>query len=143
MRHLAHNFKKKFKGKVYDENLWLELYTCNKRKHEHYLRVLYAENPLVKQYMDAEENAATLKIEANEAVPASWYEFAFIECRYPFVCICSLFYLWLIILFIISREKIPRDEETKETEVEPSYDALEFVANAFDGFEAIREEEEG
>jgi hypothetical protein len=53
------------------------------------------------------------------------------------------FYLCLIVLFISSREKRPRDEQTKETEVEPSSDGLEFVANAFDGFHAIREEEEG
>jgi hypothetical protein len=85
---------------------------------------------------DAEENTATLEIESNEAVPAPWYVFAFIECSYPFICICSFFYLWLIILFITSREKRSIDEET---EVEPSSDGLEFVANAFYGFEAIRE----
>jgi len=44
---------------------------------------------------DAEENAATLEIEANEAVPTPRYVFAFVECSYPFVCICSLFNLWL------------------------------------------------
>jgi hypothetical protein len=53
MRHLAQNFKKKFPGKVYVENLWPASYTCSQRKHEHHLRVLYAQNPLVKQYMDA------------------------------------------------------------------------------------------
>ena len=52
MRHLAQNFKKKFKGKVYDENLWPASYTCSLRKHEHHLRVLYAHNHLVKEYMD-------------------------------------------------------------------------------------------
>ena len=41
MRHLARNFKKKFKGKVYDENLWPASYTCSLRKHEHHLRVMY------------------------------------------------------------------------------------------------------
>ena len=44
------------------------------------------------------------------------------------------------LLFISSREKRPRHEET---EVEPSSDGLEFEAMAYDGFEAIREEEEG
>jgi transposase-like protein len=53
MRHLAQNFKKKFPRKVYVENLWPASYTCSQRKHEHHLRVLYAQNPLVKQYMDA------------------------------------------------------------------------------------------
>ncbi|KAM0833166.1 hypothetical protein ACQ4PT_064435 [Festuca glaucescens] len=72
------------------------------------------ENAAAMEIEDAEENAAILEIEANEAVPAP----------------CS-------------REKRPRDEETKETEVQPSSDGLEFKANAFDGFEAIREEEEG
>ena len=41
------------------------------------------------------------------------------------------FYLWLIILFTSSREKRPRDEEAKD-----------FETIAFDGFDAIREEEE-
>ena len=70
------------------------------------------------------ENAA-----ANEA---SWYVFAFVECSYPFVCICSLFCQWLIILFTSSREKRPRDEEAED-----------FETMTLDGFEAIREEEEG
>src|ERR1041385_4303630 len=66
MRHLAQNFKKKFKGKVYDENLWPVSYTCNKRKHEHHLRVLYAENPLVKQYMDADHGMVWSRSKFNE-----------------------------------------------------------------------------
>ena len=62
---------------------------------------------------NAEENAAAMETEdavenatANEAVEnaaaneASWYVFApFVECSYPFVCICSLFSQWLIILW--------------------------------------------
>jgi hypothetical protein len=56
--------------------------------------------------------------------------FAFVECCYSFVCICSHFYLWLIILFDSS------------TEVQLSSEG-EFEAMAFDGFQAIREEEEG
>ena len=42
------------------------------------------------------------------------------------------FCLWLIILFTSSREKRPRDEEAED-----------FETMAFDGFESIREEEEG
>ena len=54
MRHLAENFKKKFKGNVYDESLWPASYTCSERKHEHHLTVLYAKkHPEVKEYMDA------------------------------------------------------------------------------------------
>ena len=93
---------------------------------------------------NAEENAAAMETEdevenaaANEAVEnaaaneASWYVFApFVECGYPFACICSLFFLWLIILFTSSREKRPRDEEAED-----------FETMALDGFEAIREEE--
>ena len=50
-----------------------------------------AENAAAMEIESAEENAATLENEANEAVPALWYVFAFVECSYPFVCICSLF----------------------------------------------------
>ena len=85
---------------------------------------------------NAEENAAAMEtedaVENAAANEASWYVFApFVECSYPFVCICSLFCLWLIILFTSSREKRPRDEEAED-----------FETMAFDGFEAIREEEE-
>ena len=59
------------------------------------------------------------------------YNFTFVKCSYPFFCICSLLYLWLIISFISYREKRPRDEENED-----------FEAMAFEGFEAIREEEE-
>ena len=53
------------------------------------------------------------------------------------------FFLCLIILFLSSRgKKRPREEETQENEVQPSSDALEFESMAFDGFEALREEEE-
>jgi hypothetical protein len=101
------------------------------------------ENAAAMEIENAEENAARLEIEANEVLPAPWYVFAFVECSYPFVCICSLFYLCLIILFVNSREKGPRDEETEETEVQPSSEGLEFEAMAFDGFEPIREEDDG
>jgi hypothetical protein len=49
------------------------------------------ENAAAMEIEDAEENTATLEIESNEAVPAPWYVFAFIECSYPFICICSFF----------------------------------------------------
>ena len=51
MGHLATNFTTKFRGKVYDENLWPASYTCSMRKHEHHLRVLYAENSAMREYM--------------------------------------------------------------------------------------------
>ena len=50
----------------------------------------------------------------------------------PFCLHLFSFFLWLIILFTSSREKRPRDEEAED-----------FETMAFDGFESIREEEEG
>jgi hypothetical protein len=38
------------------------------------------ENAAAMQIEDAAANAARLEIEANEAVPAPWYVFAFVEC---------------------------------------------------------------
>ena len=92
------------------------------------------ENAAAMETEDAVENAAAIEAVENAAAnEASWYVFApFVECSYPFVCICSLFCLWLIILFTSSREKRPRDEEAED-----------FETMAFDGFESIREEEEG
>jgi hypothetical protein len=82
------------------------------------------ENATAMEIEDAEENAARQEMEANEAVPAPWYVFAFVQCSYSFFYICSLFYLWLIILFVSS----------EETEVQPSSEGLEFEAMDFDGF---------
>ena len=52
MQYLAGNFVKKFRGKVYDENLWPAAYTCSKLKHNHHLKVLYKANPKVKDYLE-------------------------------------------------------------------------------------------
>ena len=80
MRHLAHNFKKKFKGKVYDENLWPASYTCSKRKHEHHLRVLYAQNPLVKEYMDAHHGKVWSRRKFNEICKVDYVTSNLAEC---------------------------------------------------------------
>ena len=80
MRHLAHNFKKKFKGKVYDENLWPASYTCSKRKHEHHLRVLYAQNPLVKEYMDAHHGKVWSRSQFNEICKVDYVTSNLAEC---------------------------------------------------------------
>ena len=80
MRHLAHNFKKKFKGKVYDENLWPASYTCSKRKHEHHLRVLYAQNPLVKEYMDAHHGKVWSRSKFNEICKVDYVTSNLAEC---------------------------------------------------------------
>ena len=51
MRHLAANFMKKFKGKVYTDNLWPASLTCSVKKHNYHLRQLYM-NPKVKEYLE-------------------------------------------------------------------------------------------
>jgi len=66
MRHLVQNFTKKIKGKVYTENLWPASYTCSLRKHEHHLRVLYAANPGVKEYMDGHHGKVWSRSQFNE-----------------------------------------------------------------------------
>ena len=89
---------------------------------------------------NAEENAAAMEIEnaaameienaeeiqTNAAPPVPWY----ICSTTFFICICSLFYIWLIILFLTSRiirgrgKKRPREEEIQEPSVQPSSDGL-------------------
>ncbi|XP_020167209.1 uncharacterized protein [Aegilops tauschii subsp. strangulata] len=80
MRHLAQNFKKKFKGKVYDENLWPASYTCSVRKHEHHLRVLYAHNPLVKEYMDEHHGKVWSRSKFNEICKVDYVTNNLAEC---------------------------------------------------------------
>ncbi|XP_020185340.1 uncharacterized protein [Aegilops tauschii subsp. strangulata] len=80
MRHLAQNFKKKFRGKVYDENLWPASYTCNLRKHEHHLRVMYAHNPLVKEYMDAHHGKLWSRSKFNEICKVDYVTNNLAEC---------------------------------------------------------------
>jgi hypothetical protein len=52
MRYLVQNFTKKFKGKVYTDNLWPAAYTCSIRKHLFHLEVLHKQKPRVKEYLD-------------------------------------------------------------------------------------------
>ena len=80
MRHLAQNFKKKFRGKVYDENLWPASYTCSLRKHEHHLRVLYAHNPLVKEYMDEHHGNVWSRSKFNEICKVDYVTNNLAEC---------------------------------------------------------------
>ncbi|KAM0914690.1 hypothetical protein ACQ4PT_011340 [Festuca glaucescens] len=51
MRHLAANFGKKFKGKVYADNLWPVSLTCSVKKHNYHMRQLY-KNDKVKEYLE-------------------------------------------------------------------------------------------
>uniref|UniRef100_A0ACD6A4B9 Uncharacterized protein n=1 Tax=Avena sativa TaxID=4498 RepID=A0ACD6A4B9_AVESA len=52
MRHLATNFSKKFRGKIFDDNLWPASLTCNPRKHAYHLRQMYSK-PKVQEYLEA------------------------------------------------------------------------------------------
>jgi transposase-like protein len=49
MRHLAANFGKKFKGKVYADNLWPASLTYSVKKHNYHMRQLY-KNDKVKEF---------------------------------------------------------------------------------------------
>ena len=40
MRHLVTNFKRHYKGKVFDDNLWPAAYTCSLKKHKRHLKAL-------------------------------------------------------------------------------------------------------
>jgi hypothetical protein len=51
MRYLAANFGKKFKGKVYADNLRLASLTCSVKKHNYHMRQLY-KNDKVKEYLE-------------------------------------------------------------------------------------------
>ena len=52
MRHLVANFKKHFKGKVFDANLWPAAYTCSEKKYKHHLNTMHADNAGVKTYLE-------------------------------------------------------------------------------------------
>jgi hypothetical protein len=80
MQHLAQNFKKKFPRKVYVENLWPASYACSQRKHEHHLKVLYAQNPLVKQYMDAHHGKVRSRSEFNKIYKVDYVTNTLVEC---------------------------------------------------------------
>jgi hypothetical protein len=53
MRHLATNFGKYYKGKIYDDNLWPTSLTYSLKKFNFHLNQMYAK-PEVKEYMEAE-----------------------------------------------------------------------------------------
>jgi hypothetical protein len=55
------------------------------REEERWAATNAEENAAAMEIEDADEDATRLEIEVNEAVPAPWYVFAFVECSYPFV----------------------------------------------------------
>ena len=66
MRHLVQNFTKKFKGKVYTDNLWPAAYTCSIRKHLFHLEVLYKQKTGVKEYLDEHHGRVWSRSQFNE-----------------------------------------------------------------------------
>ena len=80
MCHLVENFRNKFKCKIYDDNLWPASYTCSERKHEHHLRVLYAHNPLVREYMDAHHEKLLSRSKFNEICKVDYVTNNLAEC---------------------------------------------------------------
>ncbi|KAK1653145.1 hypothetical protein QYE76_070950, partial [Lolium multiflorum] len=66
MRHLVQNFTKKFKGKVFTDNLWPASYTCSSRKHLFHLDVLYKQKPGVKEYLDEHHGRVWSRSQFNE-----------------------------------------------------------------------------
>ena len=51
MRHLATNFMKKFKGKIFEENLWPAAYTNTPSRYATYLQNMFT-HPKVKEYLE-------------------------------------------------------------------------------------------
>ncbi|XP_010229863.1 uncharacterized protein LOC100844033 [Brachypodium distachyon] len=80
MRHLTANFTKKFRDKVYTDNLWPATYTCSLRKHEHHVKVLYAENALVEEYMTAHHGKVWSRSKFNEICKVDYVTSNLAEC---------------------------------------------------------------
>ncbi|XP_071681905.1 uncharacterized protein [Lolium perenne] len=65
MRHLAANFGKKFKGKVYADNLWPASLTCSVKKHNYHMRQLY-KNDKVKEYLETHHSKLWARSQFSE-----------------------------------------------------------------------------
>jgi hypothetical protein len=65
MRHLATNFSKKFRGKIYDDNLWPAALTCNPRKHAYHLKQMYSK-PKVQEYLEAHHTKMWARSKFNQ-----------------------------------------------------------------------------
>lgn len=51
-RHMIMNFRKKFHGKVFEENLWPTAYTYSPAKHNHHMKKIMEANPEAIAYLD-------------------------------------------------------------------------------------------
>ena len=65
MHHLAANFGKKFKGKVYADNLWLASLTCSVKKHNYHMRRLY-KNDKVNEYLETHHSKLWARSQFSE-----------------------------------------------------------------------------
>ena len=55
MRHLATNFMKKFRGKIFEDNLWPAAYTYTPSRHATYMNNMFTQ-PKVKEYLEEHHN---------------------------------------------------------------------------------------
>ena len=51
-RHMIMNFRKKFHGKVFEENLWPAAYTYSPAKHNHHMKKIMEASPAAIAYLD-------------------------------------------------------------------------------------------
>ena len=65
MRHLAANFGKRFKGKLFDDNLWPASLTYSLKKHNYQVSQMYRK-PKMKPYMDEKHTKIWMRSKFNE-----------------------------------------------------------------------------
>ena len=81
MRHLAANFSKIFKGKIYDDNLWPASLTCSLKKHNYHLRQLHAANhPKVKDWFEKGHTKLWARSKFNEVCKVDYVNNNLAEC---------------------------------------------------------------
>jgi len=80
-RHLAANFSKIFKGKIFDDNLWLASLTCSLKKHNYHLRQLHAANhPKVKNWFEKGHTKLWARSKFNEVCKVDYVNNNLAEC---------------------------------------------------------------
>ena len=81
MRHLAANFSKIFKGKIFDDNLWPASLTCSLKKHNYHLRQLQAANhPKVKNWFEKGHTKLWARSKFNEVCKVDYVNNNLAEC---------------------------------------------------------------
>ncbi|KAL5648048.1 hypothetical protein ACJX0J_042403, partial [Zea mays] len=66
MRHLAADFGKLFKGKIYNDNMWPASLTYSLKKHNYHLSQLHAANPKVKDWFEKSHSKLWMRSKFNE-----------------------------------------------------------------------------